>query len=94
MKVLRPRPIIDCSRSQRMGISSLFLRKEGKGMRTLRVCFACAPSFLPRRFQRTPASLKRTVFIRLKRLVEIILRCYNSRGRYWAWWWWPDEGFT
>lgn len=49
-------------------------------MRTLRVCFACALSLLSRRFQRTPASLKRTMFIRLICLVEIILRYYDSRA--------------
>lgn len=57
-----------------------------KDMRTLRVCFACVRSLLSRRFQRTPASLKRTVFIRLICLVEIILRYFIIPGRYWARW--------
>jgi hypothetical protein len=58
-----------------------------KSMRTLRVRFACALSFLSRRFQRTLVSLKRTVFIRLICLVEIVLRYDNYRALLgWAQW--------
>jgi hypothetical protein len=81
MKVLRPRAIVNCvskSRSQRTRLPPCGDTIKSS-MRTLGVGFACAFPLLSSRFQCTLACLKCTVFIRLIRLVEIILRCYDSR---------------
>ena len=55
-------------------------RRETKSVRTLRVCLDPGSPLLSRRFQRTLAPLKRSMFIRLVRLGEIILRYYGFRG--------------